>query len=104
MIYNKLSELFADEKHWYKNDYVKNEKGEAVNIRSNEAFSYCLLGAIQYSKNLFKNNMFGQKSRYEVLTILKEEAAYRGHRRDVPALNDSLTHPELMQMLKENDL
>lgn len=50
----KIRELYADESRWGQNSQAKTEDGRSTNVFQDDAYSFCLIGAVRkcYSSDL----------------------------------------------------
>lgn len=96
----KMRELLADPEHWIKGTLAQNEKGRQVNVVSEEACKFCLIGA--YSKALCESGIDMFKEAETDFNVWKD--LFEPDRSFLPAaFNDDpkTTHSDVMNFLDE---
>jgi len=90
----KAYQLLKNPKKWTQGTFAKNKKGEVVNLKDKQAYSFCVLGAIQtcYSNWKEKDDIL-KLLRYHIKGLYFEVAEWNDH--------EKTTHEQLLKVLKE---
>lgn len=86
--------LIADEDDWITGDLAKNGYGEKVSCTDPDACYLCGMGAVKRAANTLR---LDYKIVSQVYTLFRD----RNEGKDIPWVNDTLGHAELMRQFDE---
>ena len=90
----KAHELIKNPENWTKNSYAKDCSGKPINPDDEQAFCYCMDGALQKVYGFLSSEYFEARNRAALLTqpqVLQD-------------FNDTHTHAECYELLRKLDI